>query len=520
MSPSQPTIVVASGSSSFEVEEAVLFPFDDYSIPFRKDVLLDLIPGSRKPGDYRLGASYDPDHPGGPVLEVGGDDDCDSMEIVFPTVLEVEGEYRMWYYARGNKVPGAAPRHFGGGDPMDPTRRLAYATSKDGVNWGKPKLGLVEYNGNKENNLVDVAGGNGWYVAYDPDDADSSRRFKMISIGELMRLQVHFSADGVSWTKGKVVGHGVEPAPPIKFQGCWYLNGQGGPGPFNKTIPHPVDRAAKREMVTWASYDFETWTQAAVPSFRRDPAPPQPILDFEWHRGEQVHQGAALWDRGNVIIGIYGMYHNDSNDRLYATMDLGLLVSQDAMHYREPVPDFKIVPCFEEFPLLNPGLGAGSKIMQCASANIGERTFHFYSTWEYPGRGMVRVATWPRDRLGFFSAVSRPVFQGQGYKDIPVEPHVISCPLRTQKEDAGVYLNTDGLGEYSQLSVDLLDLQFRPISGYSSDDCVLVDADGLRQRVTWKKGASVGHFDHPVRVRVNWEGVRPEDARLYGVYVA
>ena len=26
MSPSQPTIVVASGSSSFEVEEAVLFP--------------------------------------------------------------------------------------------------------------------------------------------------------------------------------------------------------------------------------------------------------------------------------------------------------------------------------------------------------------------------------------------------------------------------------------------------------------------------------------------------------------
>ena len=158
--------------------------------------------------------------------------------------------------------------------------------------------------------------------------------------------------------------------------------------------------------------------------------------------------------------------------------------------------------------------------MQSASANIGDRTFHFYTSWEYPTRGMVRVATWPRDRLGFFSAVSRPVFQGQGYKDIAVGPHVISCPLRAQKEDAGVYVNTDGLGEYSQLRVELLDLQFRPISGYSGDDCVLVDAEGLRQRVTWKKGASIGHFDHPVRVRVSWEGVRPEDARLYGVYVA
>ena len=74
-------------------------PFDDYSIPFRKDVLLNLIPGSRKPHDYREGASYDPDHPGEPVLQTGGDADCDSMEIVFPTVLEVEGEYRMWYCA-------------------------------------------------------------------------------------------------------------------------------------------------------------------------------------------------------------------------------------------------------------------------------------------------------------------------------------------------------------------------------------------------------------------------------------
>jgi hypothetical protein len=518
---SSPSIVtVESASSSFEVGEAVLFPFDDYSIPFRKDVLLTLIPGSRKPHDYREGASYDPDHPGGPVVELGADDDCDSMEIVMPTVLEVEGEYRMWYYARGNKDASAESPHWGGGEPMDPDRRLAYATSKDGIHWEKPKLGLVGYNGNRENNLVDVESGNGWYVVYDPEDPDAARKFKMISMGELMRLQVHFSGDGLTWTKGKVVGQGVEPAPPIKFKGCWYLNGQGGPGPFNKTIPHPVDRAAKREMVTWASYDFETWTQAAVPSFRRDPVPPRPIPDFEWHRGEQVHQGAALWNRGNVILGIYGMYHNDSNDRLYATMDLGLLVSQDAMHYREPVPDFKIVPCFEEFPLTNPGLGAGSKIMQSASANIGERTFHFYTSWEYPSRGMVRVATWPRDRLGFFSAVSRPVFQGQGYKDIPVEPHVISCPLHVRRDDAGVYLNVDGLGQYSQLRVELLDLQFRPIPGYSGQDCVLENAAGLRQRAAWKRGDSIGHLDQPVRVRVNWEGVRPEDARLYGVYVA
>ena len=514
------TVEVESGSPSFAVEEAVLFPFDDYSIPFRKDVLMTLIPGSRQPHEYREGASYEPDHPGEPVLKLGPPGTCDCMEIIFPTILEVEGEYRMWYSARGHSSDKVAPCSYAGGPVIDVRRRVGYAESKDGLNWEKPKLGLVEYNGTKENNLVKVDGSNLWFVAYDPDD-DANKRFKMISIGNLILLQVHYSADGVNWTNGKEVGHGIEPGTkPLKFKGWWYVNGQGGPGPMNKTIPHPVDGAAKREMMTWASYDFEHWTLAAVPSFRRDPIPPRPIPDFEWHRGEQVHEGAALWDRGNVIIGFYGMYHNESNDRVYATQDIGLVVSQDAMHFREPVPDFKIVRYFEENPLGQPGLGAGTKIVQGSFANIGQRTIHYYSTWEYPARGMVRVATWPRDRLGFFCAVSKPVFQGQGYKDIPVEPHVISCPLTIKGKNAGVYVNADMLGEYSQLRVELLDLAFHPIPGYSGKDCLPLSEPGLRQRATWKKGDAVKGIEQPVRIRVNWEGIRPEDAQLYALYIA
>ncbi len=512
-------IHVDSGSPTFATEEAVLFPFDDYSIPFRKDVLMTLVPGSRQPGEHRENASYEPNHPGKPVLEVGGPGTCDSVELVFPSIARVGDGLRMWYMARGNSETTAT--ELGGGDPIDEQRRYAYATSKDGINWEKPSLGLVEYNGSKDNNLVDVDAGNAWCVACDPDDEDAEKRFKMISMGEAMRLRVHYSADGLTWTNGRIVGHGIEPAgPPFKLNGCWYVNGQGGPGPWNKTIPHPVDGASKREMLTWASYDFETWTHAAVPSFRRDPQPPRPIPDFEWHRGEQVHQGAHLWDRGNVVVAFYGMYHNETNDRLFATMDLGLLVSHDAMHFREPVPDFKIVRCFEERHLENPSFGSGTRLLQAGYANIGERTLHFYSTWDYPSRGMVRVATWPIDRLGFFSAVSKPIFQGEGYRDVPVEPHVISCPLRPDRTEAGLWLNADRLGEHSQLRVELLDLGFHPIPGYSGEDCVLVAESGFRQRVSWKQGDIIGHFDHPVRVRISWEGIRPEDAQLWAAYVA
>ncbi len=56
-------------------------------------------------------------------------------------------------------------------------------------------------------------------------------------------------------------------------------------------------------MVTFVSHDFDHWSDAAHLSFRRDPIPPRPLNDFEIHRGEQVHMGASLWNRGNVILG-------------------------------------------------------------------------------------------------------------------------------------------------------------------------------------------------------------------------
>ena len=132
---------------------------------------------------------------------------------------------------------------------------------------------------------------------------------------------------------------------------------------------------------------------------------------------------------------------------------------------------------------------------------------------------MVRVATWPRDRLGFFSAVSAPIFQGQGYRDVTVEPHVISCPMSLHKDGLGGYINADRLHEHSRLRVALLDESFYPIPGYSGDDCMAVVEPGLRQKVSWKKGDRVDGIDGPVRVRVDWEGLRPEDAQLFAVYV-
>jgi hypothetical protein len=327
-----------------------------------------------------------------------------------------------------------------------------------------------------------------------------------------MRINTSFSEDGLHWRAGRedIFGLGMEVGHVFRFNGCYFANGQGGPAPINRAIPPAVDGASKRIMITYASYDFERWTHAAATSFRKDLIPPRPPEDFEPHRGEQVHEGAAVWNRGNVLIGLYGQYHNATNDRDGSVIDLGLVVSHDGLHFHEPVPDFKMVTSYEEAD------GAAPRLLQRnAFANIGDRTVYWYSIWKdrlRPQTG-VRVATWVRDRFAHFAAAHPNHGLGAAY-----EPHCVSCPIEVGP-GSRVFVNAEGLGEHSQLTVELLGLDFAPLPGYSGTDCIPLTRSGLRQPVSWRGREALDAPAGPVRVRVDWKGLRPEDARLYAVYV-
>src|SRR5436190_14096482 len=104
--------------------ETVLFPFDDYGLPFTKGLVLTLVPGHKSATGPTNGV--DPDHPGTPVMPIGNEGDPDFPRAYFcGTILYVDGEFRMWY---------------SGFDGVQ--RQVCYATSKDGAKWVKPKLGI------------------------------------------------------------------------------------------------------------------------------------------------------------------------------------------------------------------------------------------------------------------------------------------------------------------------------------------------------------------------------------------
>ncbi len=478
--------------------ETVLFPFDDEAIPFTKGLLLTLMPGRKSAKNPDLG--IDPKHPGKPVLPIGKPGDPDATRAYFfGTVLRVGGEYRMWYSGHDGH-----------------SRQVCYAVSRDGIAWEKPKLGLAEYRGGKENNLVLLDDGAAMpgmsaLVLHDPDDPDTSRRFKMIREVKATDLRAAVSADGLRWkslngNRDILKDTAMEPSGFIKFNGAFYINGHGGPIP--PSIPtRGFMRTQKRMSVTVMSHDFENWTDAGHVSFRRDSVPPRAVPDFEFHRGEQVHLGASLWNRGNVVLGFYGQYHNPTNDRRTSSVDLGLIVSRDAIHFKEPIPDYKIVPGFEEPDRAEPRVTQGQGFQ-----NIGDRTFVYYGIWTENDRDSptgVRVATWPRDRLGYFS----PPPEAKG-------AHCISSLLSLGKAGGRVFINATGLSDESQLSVEVLDEQFRSLPGYTAADFVPLEGkSGLRFPVKWRGHDALEDIAQPIRIRVNWTGTKPATAKLFAIYV-
>lgn len=99
------------------------------------------------------------------------------------SILFENGKYRMWYGTTpGDHAEGTAT--WG----VDVGLLLCYAESDDGVNWRKPEVGLIEYQGSKKNNIVFGRDFNGdgyssGAVFVDPK-APPSERYKLFYKGK------------------------------------------------------------------------------------------------------------------------------------------------------------------------------------------------------------------------------------------------------------------------------------------------------------------------------------------------
>jgi len=103
----------------------------------------------------------------GPLFEAERDWE-EGAGVAITTLLKDGGRYRGW----------GAPFTTSGNPPGQ--KHFVYYESDDGIAWRRPHLGIVEWNGSRNNNIVDIFGTDGGSVFIDPS-APPPERYKLIA---------------------------------------------------------------------------------------------------------------------------------------------------------------------------------------------------------------------------------------------------------------------------------------------------------------------------------------------------
>lgn len=215
---------------------------------FVDEYLIESLQGAQR----RLG------HPTAGEIAIVHDQPWEGNVCFYHTVFRDGDIYRMYY--RGahagprSSFPGATGHQV-----------VCYAESRDGVHWAKPKLGLHEFNGSNENNIIWTGIGEHNFAPFkDPNpDCLPEASYKAIGHGE-GGLYVFQSAHGIHWSLIKdepVITRGAFDSQNLAF----YDTGRGRYVDFHRGFNKGV-----RAIMTCTSDDFVNWTEPEWIEFNDD----------------------------------------------------------------------------------------------------------------------------------------------------------------------------------------------------------------------------------------------------------
>jgi len=467
-------------ATSLNDKQDVLFAFDDVSIEATRGVKLEMM----RPDKY----------PNNPILERGEEGEPDAHRASSPVVIHDNGSWRMWYIATVSS---------------DYHKSLVgYAESDDGITWRKPELGLTEFNGSKRNNLVKMVRSLVTISVMIDKEAPPEHRY--VLAGEDMswwtpwtlespsNTRVDVSRDGLEWTPLRdegIVPQIQEVFTAYKFKGNYHVGGQQASPLLRlpmQTIPRgKVHGLGPRTFVVSRSPRIDRWTLENTKAFFKPMRSSSPYLEG-WD-GEEVHAVKVTTYR-NVCLGVYGQWHHPpvadeegwetKYDGNAVSVDLGLIISNDGLNYREPAPGFILLARDQELRWDRDYKDNEDKdnilLIQGPLINTDQLT-HLYYAASTPGGNVaeaklnIGLATWPRDRFGYLSLI-----------DEKTTGQFVSCPLEYE-QGMKLYVNAD-IPSGSSLQVYLLDEHgLDVLSGYGEAEGGEVKESGLDVEVVWRK---------------------------------
>ncbi|HSW43965.1 MAG TPA: LamG-like jellyroll fold domain-containing protein [Phycisphaerae bacterium] len=415
-------------------------------------------------------------HAGNPLIEV--DQPWEEHVVNACSVLANEDGtgFRMYYYCWTPE--GDKSRSY-----------MCYATSKDGLKWEKPKLGLYDWQGNskgaatKENNILPDGCAS---VMYTPWETDPAKRYH--GVGGMYHARA--SADGINWkplSEEKIVSGGDTSHfywdPHVKRFRC------------NVKVGTDV-RGLRRRCVGFS----ETNDLTKYPPLRMIMAPDD--IDDLWCKPGTVQRthfyACPVTPYETMYVGFLQIYRAaEPEGYFHGPLWLELASSRDGMRWNRSEPDTTVRNIYSlqdisRPPLLNIGKFRefdDGMVIAPPPLLVGDELWAYYTGYEEL-----------HDLLPYKSAIGLAKLRKDGFASLDADE--VMGEIVTKQftgADGTLLVNCNPRG--GSIRVELLDADGKVIPGYSRDDCTAVTKNGVRQAVTWKNNKELPGDGRPVRFR-------------------
>lgn len=326
-----------------------------------------------------------------------------------------------------------------------------YAESKDGVHWERPNLGLVDFGGSKENNIVwDGPGGHNFTPFKDTNPACTPEaRYKAVaSGGGLFAFQ---SADGIRWQRMSakpVITNGNFDSQNLAF---WDAHAK-----LYRSF-HRKTRDGVRDIMRCTSTDFLNWTE---PVFLEYPGAPREHL---YTNAIQPYERAP-----HILLGFPTRFLPKSMQ-----VEPTFMASRDGEKFQrwtEPV-----------IPLTAPKDRDGNRSNYMAWGMLKlpgkPNEYSVYGTEAYY-RG-------PDSRLRRFT------YRVDGFVAVQATEkggELLTKPIVFTGRNLAINFTA---GKQGSLRVEVQDAAGKAVENFRLDDCPPIRGDAIEHTVSWKSGSDV-----------------------------
>lgn len=464
------------------------------------DFLFDKIEG---------GASLRMHHPVPHDVAINHDAPWEGSGSGYHAIFKDGDKYRMYY--KSWQISVIKPRPSG-----DQRIFICYAESKDGIHWTKPNLGLHEFNGSRNNNIMmaEIDGGSTHdfspFVDANPN-ALPSEKYKAVGRGGGQGWLYAFkSADGIHWTayndeKPVMTEH------PFDTQNIAFWDPNIGKyrAYIREFYAASADSSRRRGIKTATSDDLVNWSERQWLDFGDAPKAQMYTNQVKpYFRAPHFYIGfpARYLDRGKgkSYEQLAGWDERKNRDGRYGTAvtDGLLMTSRDGLHFKRWGEAF-----------LRPGLRANNwsygdnyiawHVVETVSDAPGNPPeLSLYATEDYFTGHDSKLRRYTLRMDGFVS-LNAPQSGGS----------ILTKPITFDGDSLTINYATSAAGS---IRIALQNADGTPIPGFSLNECDDIFGDQLNRVVTWQGMNDLSDLaGKPLRM-----SVQLSDADLYSFQFA